>query len=69
MLSFETQIHSAFLRTLPVGTPKPEQKTHLKPMNTFGRGRAMWDLDTLLLTPVKSSHKQEVTEEIKHISS
>lgn len=79
MLSFETQIHFAFLRILQVGTPKPKQrgkkpqsqnrKTHLKPRNTFGRGSTMQDLDPLFLTPVKSSHKQEVTEEIKkHIS-
>lgn len=79
MLSFETQINSAFLRILQVGTPKPKQrgkkpksqnrKTHLKPRNTFGKGSTMRDLDPLFLTHVKSSHKQEVTEEIKkHIS-
>ena len=50
-------------------TQKPKQKTHLKPMNTFGRGSTTQGLDPLFLTPVKSSHKQEVTEETKkHIS-
>lgn len=79
MLSCETQIHFAFLRILQAETPKPEQtgtktqkpkhKNHIKPTNTFGRGSTMWDLDQILLTPVKSSHKQEVTEEInEHIS-